>query len=187
MDRLVPGCRPALSGQQKSPHTWAGRRGRRSALRPLPPAAWPEAMSPAACPRRNPRGRNTRNEAQPSPASRGEAQPERGAGAARPAGHVLERTGAPELWKRRRPPSPPSRRRPDQGLHSLPEEAQPGTVPGPPPRYPRASQPRLGPGSTDEEDAPSLRRTPPTPTPTNTHLRKYRPARWIPRSAGTRR
>ena len=25
---------------------------------------------------------------------------------------------------------PPSRGRPDQGLHSLPEEAQPGTVPG---------------------------------------------------------
>ena len=22
-DRPVPGCRPALSGQQKSPHTWA--------------------------------------------------------------------------------------------------------------------------------------------------------------------
>ena len=34
----------------------------------------------------------------------------------------------------------------DQGLHSLPEEAQPGTVPRPPPRYPRASQPRLAPG-----------------------------------------
>ncbi len=34
-DRPVPGCRPALSGQQKSPHTWAGRRGR-SALQPLP-------------------------------------------------------------------------------------------------------------------------------------------------------
>ena len=53
-DRPVPGCRPALSGQQKSPNTWAGRRGR-SALRPLPPAAWPEAVSPAPCPPRNPR------------------------------------------------------------------------------------------------------------------------------------
>ena len=31
---------------------------------------------------------------------------------------------------------PPSRGRPDQGLHSLPEEAQPGTVPMPPPRQP---------------------------------------------------
>ena len=46
-----------------------------------------------------------------------------------PAGHVLERTGAPELWKRRRPPSPPSRGRPNQGLHSPPEEVQPGTGP----------------------------------------------------------
>ena len=39
-------------------------------------------MSPAPCPPRNSRGRNTRNEAQPSPASQGEAQPERGVGAA---------------------------------------------------------------------------------------------------------
>ena len=82
---------------------------------------------------------------------------------------------------------PPSRGRPDQGLHSLPEEAQPGTVPRPPPRYPRASQPRLGPGSTAEGIVPSLRRTQPTPTPMNTQLRKYRSARWVPRSAGTRR
>ena len=71
------------------------------------------------------------------------------------------------------------------GTPLSPEEAQPGTVPRPPPRYPQASQ--LAPGSTDEEDAPSLRRTPPTPTPTNTHLWKYRPARWVPRSAGTLR
>ena len=76
--------------------------------------------------RRNPRGRNTRNEAQPSPAPQGEAQPGRGVGAAGPAGHVLERTGAPELWKRRRPPSPPSRGRPDQGLHSPLRRPNPG-------------------------------------------------------------
>ena len=126
----------------------------------------------------NPRGRNTRYEAQPSPASRG-------VGAAGPAGHILERTGAPELWKRRRPPSPPSRGRPNQGYHSLPEEAQPGTVPGHRRDTPRASQ--LAPGEYCEGGTPSLRRTPPTPTPTNTQLRKYRSARWVPRSAGTRR
>ena len=159
-DRPVPGCRPALSGQQKSPHTWAGRRGRRSALRPLPPAAWPEAMSLAPCPPRNPRGRNTRNEAQRSPASQGEAQPGRGVGAAGPAGHVLERTGAPGLWKRRRPPSPPSRVRPNQGLHSPPEEVQPGTGPGPPWRNPRAS---LVPG-------PGWRREGPGGTPCDRNL-----------------
>ena len=107
------------------------------------PAVWPEAMSPAPCPPRNPRGRNTRNEAQPSPASQGEAQPGRGVEAAGPAVHVLERTGARELWKRRRPPSPPSRGRPDQGLHSLPEEVQTGTGPRPQPRTPRAALPRL--------------------------------------------
>ena len=62
----------------------------------------------------------------------GEAPPGRGVRTGEPAGHVLERTGAPGLWKRRRPPSPPSRGRPDQGLHSPPEAAQPGTGPGPP-------------------------------------------------------
>ena len=41
---------------------------------------------------------------------------------------------------------PPSRGRPNQGLHSLPEEAQPGTVPGHLRDTPRASQPRLRPG-----------------------------------------
>ena len=51
---------------------------------------------------------------------------------------------------------------------------------------PRASLPAC-PGGTDEGDAPSLRRTRPTPTSTNTRLWKYWPARWIPRSAGTPR
>ncbi len=36
----------------------------------------------------------------------------------------------------RRLPSPPSRGRPNQGLHSPPEEVQPGTGPGPRPRRP---------------------------------------------------
>ena len=44
--------------------------------------------------------------------------------------------------------------------------------------------PSLPRGNTAEENAPSLRRTRPTPTPRNTQLRKYRPARWVPRSAG---
>ena len=127
-------------------------------------------MSPAPCPPRNSRGRNTRNEAQPSPASQGETQPGRGVGAAGPAGHVLERDGAPELWKRRRPPSPPSRGRPDQGLHSPLRRPNPGRDQGHRRDNPLASQPRLGPGSTAEGITPSLRRTPPTPTPTNTRL-----------------
>ena len=47
--------------------------------------------------------------------------------------------------------------------------------------------PQLAPGEYCEGGAPSLRRTRPTPTPTNTQLRKYWAARWIPRSAWTRR
>ena len=77
-----------------------GRQKRLQRAAASPPVARPEAVSPAPCPPRNSRGRNTRHEAQPSPASRG-------VGSAGPAGHVLERTGAPELWKRRRPSSPP--------------------------------------------------------------------------------
>ena len=69
-----------------------------------------------------------------------------------------------------------SLRRPNPGR----SQATSAILPGPP-------SPGFARGSTDEEDAPSLRRTRPTPTPTNTHLRKYRPARWIPRSAGTLR
>ena len=53
-------------------------------------------------------------------------------------------------------------------------------LPGPP-------SPGFARGSTDKGDAPSLRRTPPTPTPTNTRLWKYWPARGISRPAGTRR
>ena len=63
-------------------------------------------------------GRNTPNEAQPSFTAQGETQPGRGVGVAGPAGHALERTGAPVVWKRRRPASPPSRGQPNQGHHS---------------------------------------------------------------------
>ena len=162
-----------------------GRQKRPQRAAASSPAARPEAVSPAPCPPRNPRGRNTRYEAHTSPALQGGAQPGRGVGVAGPAGQVLERTSAPELWKRRQHPSPPPRGRPDQGHHSPPEAAQPGTGPGHRRDNPRASQPRLGPGKYCEGDAPSLRRT--TSTPTNTQMWKYWPARWIPRSAGTRR
>ena len=134
------------------------------------PAAWPEGMSPAPCPPRNSRGRNTRNEAQPSPASQGETQPGTRCGscpADRACPGTRRRAGAMET-----PPTPiapvPGTAR--SGTPLSPEEAQPGTVPGHLRDNPLASQPRLGPGSNAEGIAPSLRRTPPTPTPTNTRL-----------------
>ena len=71
-------------------------------------------------------------------------------------GMSYRRAGAMET-----PPTvhlPPSRGRPDH--HSLPEEAQPGTGPRPPPQ----------PGGVLMKDAPSLRRTPPTPICGNTGL-----------------
>ena len=48
--------------------------------------------------RGNRRGRNTPNEAQQSFTAQGETQPGRGAGVAGPAGHALERTGAPASY-----------------------------------------------------------------------------------------
>ena len=87
---------PVLYGQQKSPHTGTGGRGRCRAL------CWPlprhKAISPTPycqpyC-HRNARRRNTRNEAQPSPAAQGEAQPCRRVGVAQPAPHDPDRTGA---------------------------------------------------------------------------------------------
>ena len=87
---------------------------------------------PGCRPAENPRGRNTRTP--------GEAQPHR---PPRPAVWELPgRLGMSWNGPARRSYGnaadrhlPPSRGRPNQGFHSLPEEVQPGTVPRPPPRY----------------------------------------------------
>ena len=101
--------------------------------------------------RRNPRGRNTRYEA-PSP-QRPRVKLNRDA--------VWELPGRLGMsWNEPAHRSygnaadrhlPPSRGRPNQGFHSLPEEVQPGTGPRPQPRTPRASLPACPRGSTVKE------------------------------------